>query len=182
MSIFNKIAKRYDDLYKKEKDIAIDNKIKKKVKGLKNKFIIDMGCGTGHLLELINVKKEKYIGIDISHEMLKIAKKRYPGYKFIQKSVMDNSTLLPEKGIYIFLFSLNYMDIKILNNIKKGNGVIVVILTKERVNSKEHKEIYGNAGQEIDLTKIKEYIKIKTIENLSKDYIYIEGVVNGNHG
>ena len=46
-----------------------------------DKSVLDYGCGVGRLSELFN--PELYTGIDISPEMLKIARKTHPEYTFL---------------------------------------------------------------------------------------------------
>ncbi len=52
----------------------------------KLKTIVDLGCGTGELLSLINMKVQKCIGVDSSPKMLELAKKKFAniegGYEF----------------------------------------------------------------------------------------------------
>lgn len=40
--------------------------------------VLDLGCGTGDFLEKLQKKYKKAVGIDISPEMIKIARKKYP--------------------------------------------------------------------------------------------------------
>jgi ubiquinone/menaquinone biosynthesis C-methylase UbiE len=44
--------------------------------------ILDLGCGSGRLIEILKDKKVKYIGLDSSQKIIEIAKKNYPGYNF----------------------------------------------------------------------------------------------------
>ena len=51
---------------------------------LDGKTILDAGCGMGDLLPYIYAKTDnfKYLGLDKSHEFIKIAKQRYEGHEF----------------------------------------------------------------------------------------------------
>jgi len=62
---FSKFAKDYA-----QKNIIQKQIIKQYAPFLQNKFILDLGCGNGALLEFISPKN--YIGIDFSDEMLKL--------------------------------------------------------------------------------------------------------------
>ncbi len=44
--------------------------------------ILDLGCGNGRLIELIKDKKVSYTGLDISKELINLAKKKYPDHHF----------------------------------------------------------------------------------------------------
>ncbi len=49
------------------------------------KSILDVGCGFGDIIPYISAKAKKfeYLGIDITPEFIREAKKLYPGHKFI---------------------------------------------------------------------------------------------------
>ncbi len=59
--------------------------------------VLDVGTGTGalivHFLEL-GVKQENVTGVDLSEEMLKIARERFPNVKFIKADVLDADTVI----------------------------------------------------------------------------------------
>ena len=48
--------------------------------------ILDLGCGTGVLAEILYLSGHKVVGIDISPEMIELARKRVPECKFIVSS------------------------------------------------------------------------------------------------
>jgi len=62
---------------------------------LKNKKILDVGCGLGHLINYLEEKNQKaiYKGIDISPKMIGVAKKRFLGRnkKFYCKNILELS-------------------------------------------------------------------------------------------
>jgi len=72
---YDAISKNYDELYSEEQ-----NKKHVKVRELLGnrafKIIVDVGCGTGKLLGLISPRSQVPLGIDLSVEMLNIAKQR----------------------------------------------------------------------------------------------------------
>jgi SAM-dependent methyltransferase len=83
--------------------------------------VLELGCGTGDLLN--KVKPCFGVGIDISEEMLKIAEKKYPQYKFIKADAEDFE--LDEKFDYIILSDLIgfLWDVqKALKNLRKVCG------------------------------------------------------------
>jgi SAM-dependent methyltransferase len=51
---------------------------------LEDKTILDAGCGMGDILPFLYAKAEgfDYLGMDISEDFIKVAKKRYAGHKF----------------------------------------------------------------------------------------------------
>lgn len=52
--------------------------------------VLDVGCGNGRLLELLEDKHINYLGIDISEKLIELAKKKYPQNNFL---VADNLNL-----------------------------------------------------------------------------------------
>ena len=72
---YDALSKNYDELYGEEQN-------KKHVKVLEllgnraSEIIVDVGCGTGKLLGLISPRSQVGLGIDLSVEMLNIAKQR----------------------------------------------------------------------------------------------------------
>lgn len=50
---------------------------------IKDKTILDFGCGSGRWVEFFCNLGAKYIGVDISEEMIELSKSRYPDNSFI---------------------------------------------------------------------------------------------------
>lgn len=51
--------------------------------------VLDMGCGSGRVCRFFGEKKVDYVGIDLSEEELKLARKSCSGGKFMQGSMLD---------------------------------------------------------------------------------------------
>lgn len=85
---FNKQAKVYDKkdstYYSKEGKISCRD-IANYLKNNNFKNLLDIGTGTGYLIEILSKeKKAQYYGLDISEEMIKVAKsKKIPNSTFI---------------------------------------------------------------------------------------------------
>jgi ubiquinone/menaquinone biosynthesis C-methylase UbiE len=74
---FNRLSKHYDRSIFKFSLNLIFKRMLNEVRIKNNSEILDVGCGTGNFLELISENKTlKLHGIDISKEMLKIARKK----------------------------------------------------------------------------------------------------------
>ena len=72
---YDALSRNYDELYGEEQN----KKHAKVLEFLGNrefKTIVDVGCGTGKLLRLISPRSQVGLGIDLSVEMLNIAKQR----------------------------------------------------------------------------------------------------------
>lgn len=50
---------------------------------------IDLGCGTGRLVALLETLKMKAIGVDMDQSMIDVAKKDYPNLTFYQANMVD---------------------------------------------------------------------------------------------
>ncbi|MFH1207455.1 MAG: methyltransferase domain-containing protein [Patescibacteria group bacterium] len=51
--------------------------------------VLDAGCGNGRLYELLKEKHVEYAGLDLSGELIAIAKRQYPELKFIAGNILD---------------------------------------------------------------------------------------------
>jgi SAM-dependent methyltransferase len=47
-----------------------------------NVKMLDLGCGNGRLIQLLESKKVDYLGVDYNEDFIRIAKAKYPQYKF----------------------------------------------------------------------------------------------------
>lgn len=89
-------------------------------------LILDAGCGSGHVDSYLVKKGHKVVGIDISEEMIKLAKKRVIGEFFVMD--IRDIKFKSKFDAVLSLFSLFHVDdkefinsIKIFSkNLKKG--------------------------------------------------------------
>lgn len=56
---------------------------------IRNKKILDIGCWTGTLEQLLKQEKCNVSGIDIEEEPLKVARKKFPSYTFKKASITE---------------------------------------------------------------------------------------------
>lgn len=68
--------------------------------------ILDVGCGNGRLLEAFRGRPVKYLGVDNSPEILKIARRNYPERKFILGDLLDLEATVKDKFDYIFCLAV----------------------------------------------------------------------------
>ena len=137
---FGNPARDYD--YKRTKDIrdcdVIEREIeitKKFLLNSKKGKILDVACGTGRLFPFYG-KREIY-GIDISKDMLKIAKKKFPGAKL----VVSDAEKIPFKPNYFpvvitskfIVHTPNYEKvIKEMNRVVQPGGSIIIDFPNKR--------------------------------------------------
>jgi len=129
----------YDDLflstYKNQYEILqLRESVFNKWNDSNNKIkVLDLGCGKGHHVELLNQYKYETVGIDISKHMINSAKKKYPLHKFINGNFMDRTQFEPLSFTHItcFFYTIYYVeDIEALfqtvNTLLKADGVFCV--------------------------------------------------------
>ncbi|MCD6233205.1 class I SAM-dependent methyltransferase [bacterium] len=76
---YNKIAREFSDSRWKvwpEMEFLFNDYIQEGDK------VLDLGCGNGRFYSLLKTKGIDYIGVDVSEELVKIARKRYSGANF----------------------------------------------------------------------------------------------------
>ena len=77
---WNSIAAEYDmkivrgDFFRNE---ILDKALIRNIGEIKNKTLLDLGCGQGYLSKIITSEGTNIIGIDISENLIEIANKRY---------------------------------------------------------------------------------------------------------
>lgn len=139
---YNRLARGYDDIFtspinRAEDDIVgnlVSNLVKKK-----HPRILDLGCGTGMILNYISAKN--YKGIDISDKMIGIAKENFPEGKF---TIGDMNELIKDErsnsyDLVISLFnSYSYTDnpfklSREMRRILKKGGKFVAMCYNTRV-------------------------------------------------
>lgn len=176
------IAEKYYELYKDDvSDLKYFDLFLSDC-GLK---ILDLGCGMGHYSNYMYNKGFEVIGIDISENMLEIAKRNNHDIDFIVSDICDLSVLNNKKfdGV-VLAYVLQHLskeevinlfnqmnDIvndngKLLMFLREGNGVVEEIEPIDtrykyiinEYSKEEIKDILLENGWEIDLIETKEYI------------------------
>lgn len=96
---FDKIAKNYD--YFKRRNWYYYQNLKALYKKLipEGKSVLEVGCGTGDLISILGTKEA--VGIDISLEMIKIAREKHSGIVFEAKIIENFESKI--QFDYIFL-------------------------------------------------------------------------------
>ena len=127
---FNEIAFTYDNY--KRKNSYYYNSLKNLIVSLiisKNyRSVLDIGCGTGEILDFLN--PEFGIGIDISKNMVSIARMKYPEYEFIA-SDFNKVELDMKFDIIIVIDVIEHLGdikkafLKIRNFAEKGTKIII---------------------------------------------------------
>ena len=118
---YNKIAYKYDDLFTSKEYKEENQEIVEMLKPhLYDVGILDIGSGTGLLLDLFTIDPKFYVGIDPSFGMFKQAKLKHPYHKFHLDKL---ETYIGYTHIAISLFGcMNYVlpdYLKRINDVSK---------------------------------------------------------------
>ena len=120
--------------------------------------VIDIGCGTGFVLDICKkIDREKYHGIEISHNMCCVAKEKYPECDIINADIQNISLKENEYSIAVSTFSIPYIGVssveKIYNSLRNGGFFIAVYYEKPYFNEDS---VYHNR-------KLKYWITVKPL-------------------
>lgn len=100
--IIDRYNKRLDIYGDKIESLASGNQLRREIRfnilndvgNLKNKKIIDLGCGFGDLIPYLDNKlganNYEYVGVDINNRILEISKSKYPEKKFLCQDILSN--------------------------------------------------------------------------------------------
>lgn len=134
---YNGVALDYDGFYKDSVSQAEDLVIQKQLKALISPLsrVLDCGCGTGLAVELLSETPCCYTGLDISDNMLSVAREKYPGKVFIQGNIADMTCFSADTFDYIislngaFSHVLNYHNAisEFIRVLKPGGKIFVMV-------------------------------------------------------
>lgn len=158
--VYNSLATKYDSLYQgkyyKKEDKALFKLISKVLHG----DILDVGCGTGLMLEYIKIRKEKYLGVDISAGMIDKMATKFPAHKTRLCAFEE----LPENKKFDSIISTygapSYIEAnhyhKFLELLKKDGFLFLMFYAKDYFPGYYTDEMKMNIRKTVDWGKIKE--------------------------
>jgi hypothetical protein len=111
-TIYDRLAPKYDKRYSEPKYLAEDEVIFGMLDSVINGSVLDVGCGTGILLEKLSIQAHDYLGIDPSQGMMNEFIRKFPQYPFAQ-TTFEDLTLNEKFDLVISLYgSPSYIDSK----------------------------------------------------------------------
>lgn len=133
VKVYDKIANKYSKTFDDDlsDNFYLDKVLTYLPKGAK---VLDLGCGTGRLTNYIYKKGFDVKGLDLSNNMLQIAKSNYPKIKFIKKDIRKLNYKKKFSAVFCLysLFHINKSEvIKIipkLNTLINNDGFLYLIL------------------------------------------------------
>ncbi len=164
---YESIAKVYDYIFhKNRKQLEFIESIKKINSEEK---ILDIGCATGNLTELLGEKTKNVIGIDLDKELLKEAKEKHPNLKFenmnmlkIDENFEENSfdRIISFGNTLVHLDNISEIKVffeKVYKLLKKEGYFIVQIINYDRVIDKNIKSLPTINNEKIEFIRDYDY-------------------------
>ena len=173
MCEYQEMAKYYD-LFYSNKSYDKEVLFLKRLIG-DRKTILDVGCGTGIHMNLLEKDGYQVDGIDLSNEMLNIAKTRTNGNLF-QGNLLDFKTnkkydaIISMFAVFNHLKDYNELEKGILNLYQKLNeeGILIIDLHNGRLNGKKedsYKDYKRTMTWSFNKNTFKEHTEISYIIN-----------------
>jgi SAM-dependent methyltransferase len=146
LGFYDYVADGYDELYDAEQFRIENEQIARVIEPAAVGSILDIGCGTGLLLDMFpDRKNENYVGVDPSRKMLEKLKSKHPGADVIHSTFED----LKEFGQFDFVTSLfggiSYVNPDSFGKLKamvKGGGKYFLMFYKKGYTP----VLYGETG------------------------------------
>ena len=135
--IYDKLSIGYDSFYRQKIHFVEEEIISSFLPDIEiNSKILDIGCGTGNMINVGQYGLNQYTGVDISEEMLIKAQNKYEGYEFLH---LDGSEVIKhgEYDLILHVFGqLNYMGVErwmdsILANINQDGKFFTIMYAPE---------------------------------------------------
>jgi ubiquinone/menaquinone biosynthesis C-methylase UbiE len=132
---YEKIAGDYNNTRSKYHTPLFDN-LQQFVEEIKDgQKVLDVGCGNGKLIDLMDGKKIDYLGVDNSEALLKYAKQKYTNYRFVRADLLDLGKIPDINFDFVFCAAvlphipgedLRVAALKQLKNKIVDNGKIII--------------------------------------------------------
>lgn len=166
---YESIAKVYDYIFpKNRKQLEFVESIKKISNEEK---ILDIGCATGNLTELLGEKTRNIVGIDLDKELLKEAKEKHPNLNFENMNMLKINEKFEENSfdrVVSFGNTLVHLDSreeveeffqKVYKTLKFNGFFIVQIINYNRVIEKNIKNLPTIDNEKVKFVRDYEYDK-----------------------
>ena len=166
---YESIAKVYDYTFpKNRKQLEFVESIKKISNEEK---ILDIGCATGNLTELLGEKTRNIVGIDLDKELLKEAKEKHPNLNFENMNMLKINEKFEENSfdrVVSFGNTLVHLDSreeveeffqKVYKTLKFNGFFIVQIINYNRIIEKNIKNLPTIDNEKVKFVRDYEYDK-----------------------
>ena len=148
---YDRLASMYDSLYGEEQSIKIGLALRN-VKVRSDDLLLDVGCGTGILMEFVASMIRHYVGLDIARKTLKAASERSRRLRVKSKVslIRADADYLPFRaGSFSIIFALTLLQnipepsrtLTEILRVAKDKSQIVITGLKKRFTKKEFDEL-----------------------------------------
>ena len=159
-------ANYYDKIYEnKERDVEQLKIIVSYAKNKKFVKFLDIGCGTGYHVHLLNKMKYDVIGLDKSKSMIAKAQSKYPNCEFIEGDILKNNLFDYNSFTHILCLNKTFYIIKDKDTFFENcalllspDGILIIhLLTRENfkpfILPKDDTILYNPENHNIPITK-----------------------------
>jgi SAM-dependent methyltransferase len=159
-------ANYYDKIYEnKERDVEQLKIIVSYAKNKKFVKFLDIGCGTGYHVHLLNKMKYDVIGLDKSKRMITKAQSKYPNCEFIEGDILKNNLFDYNSFTHILCLNKTFYIIKDKDTFFENcalllspDGILIIhLLTRENfkpfILPKDDTILYNPENHNIPITK-----------------------------
>lgn len=131
-SQYDEIADRYDTLFIDVSSLAENAEVGEMLRPLSGS-VLDIGCGTGLLTEIMPIMPDMYYGIDPSEKMLNCFKKKHPSYTNLKCAAYDGYVIDCNKydNIVALFGSASYLENKALLKLAMSDNRKFLMFYKE---------------------------------------------------
>jgi ubiquinone/menaquinone biosynthesis C-methylase UbiE len=123
----------------------------------KSKYLLDVGIGTGLILEKIVKRCKLIVGVDISLHMLNLAKKRVKNYANVELILADADHLPFKENIFPTVTTFTLLQnmpnpLKTLKElIRVSNAVVSLAVLKKKIDEMSLQELLQKSGKEFEI-------------------------------
>ncbi|MHA1754756.1 MAG: class I SAM-dependent methyltransferase [Candidatus Odinarchaeia archaeon] len=168
-SSYDLTAEKYDQRYQRIQKIKYKNRLYKLGE---DDLILDVGCGTGLILEDERIVNKRYIGLDFSHAMIKKAKTRI--HRFKELIIADSEKIPLRDRVFQTIVSYTMLQnlesdtlfLKEVKRITRIKGKIILSTLKKVFNYKIFKK-----ELEANNMKLTNIINLNNIEDVILEII-----------